>query len=215
MERRIAAIAAGVGVLYLAWVGVLRRQGEEQMALVRQEREARKYLPYLDEDNDGKVKITQFYAGSGELTRGERAVVCYGVRNAVAVRLDPPVEPVKPAMNRCFAVSPTEQTTYRLTAEGADGGITNAEFTLHVNPPPPEILFLSASSKQIKRGEPFTLCYGVRNTVNVSLAPVPWHVVPAEKYCVRGYPVRTTDFVLTASGEDGRTDRLKFRLVVQ
>jgi hypothetical protein len=46
--------------------------------------------------------------------------MCYGVVNATAVRLDPPVESVWPAVSRCFEVTPSKTTRYTLTAEGAD-----------------------------------------------------------------------------------------------
>ena len=66
------------------------------------------------------VKIMQFYAGAREIAPGEKAEVCYGVVNATALRLDPPVEKVWPALSRCFEVTPVKSTRYTLTAEGAE-----------------------------------------------------------------------------------------------
>ena len=82
-------------------------------------------------------KITQFYAGAGVLTKGEHAVVCYGVQNVQAVRLTPPVEQIKPALNRCFAVAPVKTTTYTLTAQATDGRELQESFTIQVNPAAP------------------------------------------------------------------------------
>jgi hypothetical protein len=71
--------------------------------------------------NYGKgVKILQFYASRREIGPGEKAEVCYGVVNATAVRLDPAVEKVWPALSRCFEVTPVKSTHYTLTAEGAE-----------------------------------------------------------------------------------------------
>src|SRR5882724_259963 len=38
------------------------------------------------------VKILQFYTTTRAIAPGEKAIVCYGVVNATAVRLNPPVE---------------------------------------------------------------------------------------------------------------------------
>jgi hypothetical protein len=65
------------------------------------------------------VKILQFY-GPPEIAPGAKALVCYGVVNATAVRLDPPVESVWPAVSRCFQVTPAKSTRYTLTAEGQE-----------------------------------------------------------------------------------------------
>ena len=55
-----------------------------------------------------------------KIAPGEKALLCYSVINATAVRLDPPVEKVWPAMSRCFDVTPARSTRYTLTAEGAE-----------------------------------------------------------------------------------------------
>ena len=65
------------------------------------------------------VKILQFY-GPPEIAPGGTALVCYGVVNATEVRLAPAVEPVWPAVSRCFHVTPAKTTRYTLTAEGPD-----------------------------------------------------------------------------------------------
>lgn len=67
-----------------------------------------------------RLRILQFYTGAREIAPGEKALVCYGVVNATAVRLDPPVEKVWPAVSRCFDVKPAGSTRYTLTAEGAE-----------------------------------------------------------------------------------------------
>lgn len=109
------------------------------------------------------LKLIHFYASPAELERGDHAVVCYGVENAVAVKLDPPVEEVRPSWNRCIAVSPDKTTTYHFTATGKKGEEVSAEFTLPVVPPPPFIAMFSTSERKIKRGEFFTICYGVEH----------------------------------------------------
>jgi len=65
------------------------------------------------------VRILHFYTGTREIAPGGKADVCYSVINATALRLDPPVERVWPALSRCFKVTPATSTRYTLTAEGA------------------------------------------------------------------------------------------------
>jgi hypothetical protein len=72
------------------------------------------------------VKILNFY-GPREVLPGGQAEICYGVVNATAVRLDPPVERLWPALSRCFEVKPAESIRYTLTAEGKnDARVSNS-----------------------------------------------------------------------------------------
>src|ERR1017187_6268872 len=67
------------------------------------------------------ARITQFYSTLAQAGRGETALVCYGVENAKAVWLEPPRHELSAAQARCVEVSPTADTTYKLTVQGADG----------------------------------------------------------------------------------------------
>ena len=59
-------------------------------------------------------------------------MICYGVLNAKAVRIEPRVEGVSPSLNRCVEVSAEKETRYTLTAEGADGRTVSESFVLGV-----------------------------------------------------------------------------------
>ncbi|HBY60371.1 MAG TPA: hypothetical protein DEH78_11145 [Solibacterales bacterium] len=183
--------------------------------------ERRKHAPakrpvaaVLDDGPPG-LRILSFYANAGEVVNGEHAVVCYGVRDAVRVRLDPPVEELKPAWNRCFSVYPRKATTYTLTAADAAGRETSARFTINVVPPPPRILFVWLTSDDIKIGEPVTVCYGVRNAVAVWLEPLKTRLRLSEKSCQRSFPVRTMKYELVAQGATGALDREPFTIKVR
>ena len=81
------------------------------------------------------VKILQFYTTTThEAVSGEKVLVCYGVVNAVAMRLDPPVEKVWPALSRCFNVAPRSTTRYTLTAEGANHTSVSESLEIPVKP---------------------------------------------------------------------------------
>lgn len=207
-------VAVGAASVYLVWVGTTRYLDNRRWEETAKAREQRRY-PRIEENAGTAVRILQFYSNTGELVRGEHAVVCYGVQNARAVRLDPPVEQLKPALNRCFAVTPAHTTTYTLLADGFDGLQASASFTLEVRPPPPTILFVALSDREVRRGHPLTICYGVANATSARLEPIGRGLSPVAKSCLRLFPVRTTDFTLVAAGQNGRTDREKFTITVK
>ena len=107
---RIMWVPLLLSVVYTGWVFWQRHPSAPAPVLARD--------PLAKYGNS--VKILQFYAGRREIAPGGKAEVCYGVVNATAVRLDPPVERVWPAMSRCFEITPAKSTRYTLTAEGAD-----------------------------------------------------------------------------------------------
>ena len=74
----------------------------------------------LEKLGSGRLKILMFYANPPVVGRGEKTLLCYGVSNATAVRIEPNVEGVGPAISRCVEAHPRADTTYTLTAEGAD-----------------------------------------------------------------------------------------------
>ena len=83
-------------------------------------------------DHGGAVKILQFYASSGVLTKGGKAILCYGVANAKALRIEPAVERLSLSPNRCFEIAPRTTTRYTLTAEGQDGRLVSESFVLRL-----------------------------------------------------------------------------------
>ncbi len=110
---RIMWIPVCISLLYTGWVFWQRHNEGIQPKPARVERD-----PIAEYGT--ALKILQFYATAGEIPAGQKALLCYGVVNATAVRLDPPVEKVWPAMSRCFEVKPARTTRYTLTAEGPD-----------------------------------------------------------------------------------------------
>lgn len=66
------------------------------------------------------LKITTFYA-TPSVRKGETAKLCYGVLDAEKVQLEPPVDTVWPALNRCLEFKPQVTTTYTLTATDTSG----------------------------------------------------------------------------------------------
>lgn len=161
------------------------------------------------------VKIEQFYARSGEITDAESTLICYGVRNAKSVSIQPAVEKLTPALVRCFAAEPKQDTAYTLTAEGFDGAIDTASFTVKVKPAPPVFKLLAVSDKAVPRGEVVTVCYGVERATGVRMEPGGWRLPPRANNCVRFYPKATSEYTLIASGAAGQSRTERFRVAVK
>jgi hypothetical protein len=77
------------------------------------------------------LRILNFY-GPREILPGSKAEICYGVVNATAVRLDPPVERLWPALSRCFEVKPAASSRYTLTAEGKNNATVSNSIEITV-----------------------------------------------------------------------------------
>jgi hypothetical protein len=207
----VLSLAMAVAALRLGWVWFERRESHARME--RGMRTGAGGVP--DEDPGSAVRITQFYARSAETIDGESNLVCYGVRNARAVRMEPPVETLAPTLNRCFFIEPHQDTTYKLVAEGDDGSQASASFQVRVKPAAPEIRMFAVSEKRIVRGDAVTLCYGVAHSTAVRLEPDGFSLAPATQNCVRIYPKVTGTFTLVATGADGRTQRKQFAVAVR
>jgi peptidoglycan-associated lipoprotein len=78
--------------------------------------------------------INSFTAEPSTIVKGESATLRWSVSNATAVNIDGGIGTVQVTGSR--SVSPTENTTYRMTASGA-GGDAVAAVTVYVTTPPP------------------------------------------------------------------------------
>ena len=63
---------------------------------------------------------------------GGGVLMCYGVSNATKLRIEPDVEPVKPAITHCLEIFPKKTTTYTLTAEDDRGNSKTASLTVRI-----------------------------------------------------------------------------------
>jgi hypothetical protein len=159
------------------------------------------------------LKITHFYAGAAEVASGATVGLCYGVENARAVRIEPPVEQLRPGYNRCLYASPQATTTYRLIAEGLDGTTAAQSVTVKVKPVvhpytpagPAHSLFTMTfvSAPEISPGDTVTLCYGAPQAASVRIDPPIEPLRAAPRYCFQVTPERTTTYTLTASAPSG------------
>jgi hypothetical protein len=81
---------------------------------------------------NGQLKVLSFYASPAEVRKGSRALVCYGVSNATAVRIEPSAGETWPSTGRCMEVTATKDTEYKMTAQDGAGHEETRTVSLHV-----------------------------------------------------------------------------------
>ena len=168
--------------------------------------------------------ITQFYVSPATIAKGDRALLCYGVEGAVAVRLEPPVDEITPSLARCLEVKPAATSTYTLFARNRAGVEISKPVQVIVDPQLRRsatagatglILFFTAARAKVKKGTPAMLCYGVKGAASVSISPAVQALLPSERICFQSTPEATTSYVLTAKSAGGATDTETVRITVE
>jgi len=206
--------------LYTGWMFLGRYLASRRYERARQAQEQAAAARFLNVYGGSAVKILQFYAREASLTEGTPSVVCYGVLNAKAVHIDPPVEGVAVSPNRCVEVAPLKDTLYTLTAEGNDGRTVSASFLLPVTPDvatlPAVTSFRVENHKPDYRGrEVFLLSFAARNPVTVDIDPPVFptlHGAPNGRFYVA--PVQTTTYTITVTGKFGHQAKRQLRVEV-
>lgn len=130
---RYTTVAIIIVALYVAWTFYSRYESNrsERQAIEAKKVEARKRV--VDEIyGSGAVSFSTFSADTGILKRGESTELCYGVVNATTVKIDPPVEQLKPSYRHCIEISPKVTTTYTITATDAKGNSKSQSLRIEV-----------------------------------------------------------------------------------
>jgi hypothetical protein len=133
--RRLLVIGLALvlaALVYTCLVLYLRSQENRRLEQIEKAKQVENDRRFLDLYGSESVKILDFYASAAEIQRGTKALLCYGVLSAKSVELDPPVEPVHPALSYCFNVTPAKTTKYTLTADGKSGGKATQSVTIIV-----------------------------------------------------------------------------------
>jgi hypothetical protein len=161
------------------------------------------------------VRITQLYTTTPKVPKGEKGMLCYGVENAKSVWLSPPKRELSAAIARCVEVEPAGQTTYTLTAEGADSKSVTRELELGTGPGRVHIINVDINAEEVPPGGPVRICYKVENAQSVTVSPVHFRSGSARIGCVTDQPQKTTTYVVTATGAGGDTDEEKVTIKVR
>ena len=158
------------------------------------------------------AKIINFYGADSEVVTGHPITLCYGVEDALTVRLEPPDEELGLSRNRCFAVSPKQNTSYSIIAKGADGVEIRQSFLVRVLPKAEQAILIRHFDVLNAKGSlPPNICYQtVPGVQRLTLHPSIATVGPSETtQCIPVMVVKTTSFVLTAVDGRGRVDKMQ------
>ena len=123
------------------------------------------------------LKIIMFYGTPAVVDEGEPASICFGVQNAKSVRIDPPINELRPTFNRCLDPMRGPKIEYfnvRTTSATKDG-------TVHL------------------------ICFATWNAELVAIQPPAFPAWKLLQGCFYAIPKAQTKYTLTASGTMGRT----------
>jgi hypothetical protein len=161
------------------------------------------------------AKITQFYTTLPQVARGETALLCYGVENAITVWLEPTRRELSAVPARCVEISPAADTTYRLTVEGEDGKLVTRELNVSVGPARAKIVNVNVSALQVKPGDLVSVCYTVANARAVTIDPIGFRGGSAAKGCATDQPRKTKTYTISAVGAGGEKDQERVTVQVK
>ena len=126
-------IALLFAIAYVGYTFYSRHEADvEAQAQIDAKQEAARKRTVDAVFGDGEIKFTSFSIDRQSLRRGETARLCYGVVNATAVKMDPPVEQLKPTYQHCMDISPTKTTKYTITADDGKGHLKSESLELPV-----------------------------------------------------------------------------------
>jgi hypothetical protein len=76
--------------------------------------------------------FTMIFASAPEISPGDSVTLCYGAPEAGSIRIDPPVQELKPSERFCFQVKPERTTIYTFTATTKTGNTETAALSIKV-----------------------------------------------------------------------------------
>ncbi|HEY7335820.1 MAG TPA: hypothetical protein VH639_13115 [Bryobacteraceae bacterium] len=130
-----STLAVGLAMVYTSWVMYSRyrdaREQEQRIEKAKHDRvieEGRQVSQVLGDD----LRILSFSADEAAVRPGERVLLCYGVSNATTVKIEPGIEPLRPAVTHCLEAFPRKTTTYTLTAGDKSNHNVSASLTVTV-----------------------------------------------------------------------------------
>lgn len=126
-------VAVILAALYVAWTFYSRheanRKAQQALAAQQAEHQQREAQTIF---GSGGLSFRTWSADKSAVQPGETAHICYGIVDAKSVKIDPPVEQLKPSYLHCFDVAPKKTTTYTITAQDAAGHTASQQLTIQV-----------------------------------------------------------------------------------
>ncbi|MFN9894516.1 MAG: PKD domain-containing protein [Acidobacteriota bacterium] len=146
------------------------------------------------------VRILRYQAAPTNITAGQTASLLWLVENAESVEISG-IGRVD-AKQGTTQVTPTQTTSYRLTAKNATSE-TSETVTVTVTQPQVRILSFNAVPTTISRGESSTLTWQTENAESVTISGVSANLNVNGSTVVS--PTATTTYTITATGRGGAT----------
>ncbi|HET8549298.1 MAG TPA: OmpA family protein [Bryobacteraceae bacterium] len=149
-----------------------------------------------------RALLTACHVSPTNITAGETATIFWSAQNANTVNITGGIGSVDPSGSRM--VSPTETTTYTITAEGAPGtpaATCTVTVTVMERGTAPRIITFTANPMTIIRGDQTTLTWNVENADTVTISPAVGTVSASGTRAVT--PADTTTYTLTATNRFG------------
>lgn len=153
--------------------------------------------------------VVTFTASPETIQPGESAELSWTTENADTVSIDNEIGTVE--LNGSVTVSPTETTSYIITAEGRGGTVTSS-VTVEISIPEPMVT-IDVSPASIKWGQTATLTWTSENVDTVTIEPGIGSVELNGSKDIS--PLQTTTYTITATGEGGEvTDEVTLDVVI-
>jgi hypothetical protein len=159
-----------------------------------------------------QVRIVQFSAIPATVQSGQASTLSWVIDNATSATITPGIGNVDPRTGS-VSVTPTQTTTYTLSATGASGTI-NSTVTVTVGAAPagnPQIVRYEANPLTIQTGGSSTLSWTTTGASTVSISGVGNVPVNGSTTVT---PTATTTYTLTATSADGRNVTSPITIVV-
>lgn len=158
------------------------------------------------------VTVTQVTAGSPQILRfeanpvtiapGQNSTLSWATNNASTATISNGVGSV--ALNGSVTVSPTQTTTYTLTATNSQGQSVTDPVTVTVSTGQiPQIVVFVANPQTIQPGTSTQLCWQVNNATSIAIQPTVGSNLSAND-CATVSPTTTTTYTLTAVNAAGQ-----------
>ncbi len=151
-------------------------------------------------------QILSFDALPPRIVAGEKAQLCYQLKDAGSAQIDSGVPHIEAGPARqCVNVAPIKTTTYTLTALNSEGKTDKKQTTIKVSKPAPQIINFTSQPNSLRAPGNIQLCYEVINAVSLQIDHGLGEVRPVDKSCLNAQVTDTTTFTLTATGDGGVT----------
>jgi hypothetical protein len=148
------------------------------------------------------ARILRFQAVPTNIMSGESSTLSWATQGAQTVTISGVTGNLP--LNGSTVVSPTQTTTYTITATGADGKSSTAQAIVTVTTGgAPRVISFSANPTNISAGQSSQLCWNVEGATSISIAPGVGNV--QAQACIAVSPTATQQYVLTARNAQGTT----------